>query len=31
MDRIVLYVALVLTVWSLVDYLIKNRKVVHGA
>ncbi len=31
MDRIVLYIALVLTVWSLVDYLVKNRKVVHGA
>ena len=24
-------IALVLTVWSLVDYLVKNRKVVHGA
>lgn len=31
MDRIVLYAALALTIWSLVDYLYKNRKVVHRA
>ena len=31
MDRIMLYIALVLTVWSMIDYLYKNRKVVHAA
>lgn len=31
MDRITLCIALVLTVWSLVDYFIKNRKAVHSA
>ena len=29
MDRIALYAALVLTLWSLIDYVYKNRKVVH--
>lgn len=28
MDRIVLYAALLLTVWSLIDYFVKNRKAV---
>ena len=31
MDRIALYAALVLTLWSLIDYVYKNRKVVHRA
>lgn len=31
MDRIMLYIALVLTIWSMIDYLHHNRKAVHSA